>query len=108
VAIDHDDEDAGWIAHLIPCGHNLHNNCLKPWVERANSCPICRQSFNVVELTGTIGGEWSIACAVVHEKSVCGIELMLIPSPLGRPGIILLCRTRQSPGRGYRSIDDHR
>lgn len=57
VAIDNEDEDSGWIAHLIPCGHNLHNNCLKPWVERANSCPICRQSFNVVELTDMIGGE---------------------------------------------------
>lgn len=44
------------IAHLLPCGHNLHNECLKPWVERANSCPICRQSFNVVELTFKIAG----------------------------------------------------
>lgn len=44
------------IAHLLPCGHNLHDECLKPWVERANSCPICRQSFNLVELSKTIGG----------------------------------------------------
>lgn len=45
------------IAHLLPCGHNLHNDCLKPWVERANSCPICRQSFNEVELSSKVGGE---------------------------------------------------
>ena len=44
------------IAHLLPCGHNLHNECLKPWVERANSCPICRQNFNVVELVTKVGG----------------------------------------------------
>ena len=44
------------IAHLLPCGHNLHDECLKPWVERANSCPICRQNFNMVELVKTIGG----------------------------------------------------
>lgn len=50
------EEDPGQIAHLLPCGHILHNNCLKPWVERANSCPICRQSFNVVELSDTPGG----------------------------------------------------
>ncbi|KAI9930460.1 hypothetical protein MW887_011214 [Aspergillus wentii] len=50
------DEDAGQIAQLLPCGHILHNNCLKPWVERANSCPICRRSFNVVELTERLGG----------------------------------------------------
>ena len=47
------------IAHLLPCGHDLHNECLKPWVERANSCPICRQSFNEVELSEAIGGMFS-------------------------------------------------
>lgn len=49
-------EDAGQIAQLLPCGHILHNNCLKPWVERANSCPICRQSFNTVQLSDKPGG----------------------------------------------------
>lgn len=44
------------IAHLQPCGHKLHNECLKPWVERANSCPICRRSFNLVELSVRVGG----------------------------------------------------
>jgi len=44
------------IAHLKPCGHNLHNDCLTPWVERANSCPICRARFYTVELSKTVGG----------------------------------------------------
>ena len=50
-------EDEDTIAHLLPCGHNLHNACLKPWVERANSCPICRASFNMVELSASVGGK---------------------------------------------------
>ncbi|CAF9914034.1 MAG: PHD and RING finger domain-containing protein 1 [Heterodermia speciosa] len=49
--------DTEMIAHLLPCGHDLHNDCLKPWVERANSCPICRQAFNQVDLSAQIGGK---------------------------------------------------
>ncbi|KIW19398.1 hypothetical protein PV08_03693 [Exophiala spinifera] len=51
---DHADE---LIAHLRPCGHYLHNECLTPWVERANSCPICRASFNLVELMYKVEGD---------------------------------------------------
>lgn len=49
-------KDEELVAHLLPCGHDLHNECLKPWVERANSCPICRASFNMVELSARVGG----------------------------------------------------
>lgn len=48
------------IAELLPCGHNLHDECLKPWVERANSCPICRQNFNTVVLAHSVGGALSL------------------------------------------------
>ena len=52
-----DSSEVEMIAHLLPCGHNLHDECLKPWVQRANSCPICRQSFNLVELSVKVGGK---------------------------------------------------
>ncbi|KAF2836746.1 hypothetical protein M501DRAFT_938904 [Patellaria atrata CBS 101060] len=57
----------GLVAHLLPCGHNLHDECLRPWVERANSCPICRANFNTVELSAKIGGP-ILSSYTVHDK----------------------------------------
>ena len=55
-----------FIAHLLPCGHDLHDECLKPWVERANSCPICRQSFNQVELSEKVAGK--LRTSISHRR----------------------------------------
>ncbi|KAL2000331.1 hypothetical protein VTN02DRAFT_3271 [Thermoascus thermophilus] len=66
------------IAHLLPCGHNLHNNCLKPWVERANSCPICRRSFNVVELSDTPGGPIVSSYTVEDRVQVADVDPSMI------------------------------
>ena len=63
-------DESDMIAHLLPCGHNLHNDCLKPWVERANSCPICRQNFNSVELSQNIGGEFRTAHRPISQTNV--------------------------------------
>ncbi|KZF21535.1 hypothetical protein L228DRAFT_155238 [Xylona heveae TC161] len=62
------------IAHLLPCGHNLHDECLRPWVERANSCPICRRSFNSVELVQTVGGPVISSYPVQDRTQVAEID----------------------------------
>ncbi|KAK2865402.1 hypothetical protein FQN49_003616 [Arthroderma sp. PD_2] len=76
------DMEAVEIAHLLPCGHNLHNDCLKPWVERANSCPICRQSFNVVELTSKLGGPVTSSYIVEDRVQVADIDPSMIVDEL--------------------------
>lgn len=30
---------------LPKCGHEFHPECLKPWVDRHTTCPVCRQSI---------------------------------------------------------------
>lgn len=42
-----------FIAIIQACGHILHDVCLKEWSQKANSCPICRQQFNLVEVHET-------------------------------------------------------
>ncbi|KAJ5102213.1 hypothetical protein NUU61_004435 [Penicillium alfredii] len=73
-----DEEDPGQIAQLLPCGHILHNNCLKPWVERANSCPICRRSFNMVELSDRPGGLVTSSYAVQDRTQVADVDPSMI------------------------------
>ncbi|TVY47455.1 PHD and RING finger domain-containing protein [Lachnellula occidentalis] len=44
------------VALIKPCGHVLHDECLREWSQKANSCPICRQTFNLVEVLDKVGG----------------------------------------------------
>lgn len=64
------------IARLVPCNHAMHNSCLAPWVERANSCPICRQNFNRVKLSITLTGK-----CIVLSQHVMDITVNIIVGP---------------------------
>src|SRR5579871_1958827 len=43
------------IAHL-PCRHVSHDECVKLWFERENTCPNCRAIVNVVRISTTVNG----------------------------------------------------
>ena len=45
------------IALIDACGHILHDACLREWTGKANSCPICRQTFHLVHVYDKIGGK---------------------------------------------------
>lgn len=54
---DEDDANDNNIAIIQVCGHILHDSCLKAWTVKANSCPICRQTFHLVQVYDQIGGK---------------------------------------------------
>mmetsp|Transcript_22921 Transcript_22921/g.33286 ORF Transcript_22921/g.33286 Transcript_22921/m.33286 type:complete len:428 (-) Transcript_22921:273-1556(-) len=40
-------EDGDRIA-VLPCDHYFHADCLKPWIQKKNACPLCQKS-NIAE-----------------------------------------------------------
>ncbi len=45
------------IAVIQTCNHVLHDACLRDWTLKANSCPICRRAFHLVEVHDKVGGK---------------------------------------------------
>lgn len=31
---------------LCPCGHGYHRNCIKEWIRRKNTCPLCKDHIS--------------------------------------------------------------
>lgn len=65
------DHEQQLIALIKPCGHVLHDECLRQWSQKANSCPICRHNFNLVEVLDKVGGIFLLFC------SICFSNLLL-------------------------------
>lgn len=64
------DDGKEHIARIPICGHMLHDACLKEWSEKANSCPICRQTFHVVTVFDKVGGKYLSTRRVEDKKQV--------------------------------------
>lgn len=62
---------ADLIANLRPCNHYLHDECIKQWIDKANSCPICRSAFNVIELSAHLQGNVAYTSNPICTQSNC-------------------------------------
>lgn len=48
---------------FMPCGHIYHPDCLKPWLEQNNTCPVCRFDLPLEEPEESSGPNNSAAAA---------------------------------------------
>ncbi|KAI1115073.1 hypothetical protein F5Y14DRAFT_440816 [Nemania sp. NC0429] len=63
-------DDNNNIAVIQVCGHVLHDSCLREWTGKANSCPICRQAFHLVNVYDRVGGTLVSSYKVEDKKQV--------------------------------------
>ncbi|KAL8387965.1 hypothetical protein RB595_009546 [Gaeumannomyces hyphopodioides] len=64
----------GDVAVINACGHCLHNSCLQAWAAKANSCPICRHSFHLVDVYDSVGGNLLKSYRVEDKKQVAEFD----------------------------------
>ncbi|CUS14196.1 unnamed protein product [Tuber aestivum] len=68
------------VARLNPCNHTMHNECLQLWLERANSCPLCRTNFHEVSVSRALDGE-AVRTYRVEDKIQVADEIRPDPGP---------------------------
>ena len=76
----------------LPCGHILHLSCLKNWMERSQTCPICRlpvfdEKGNVVQTTFTTHTAATDNTGIATNRQVFANEVELLPTRTTSPDI---------------------
>jgi len=48
-AVCNEDFEIGTEALKMPCKHVFHHDCLHPWLDVTNTCPLCRQEMPTLD-----------------------------------------------------------
>ncbi|CAA7029006.1 unnamed protein product [Microthlaspi erraticum] len=74
-------------AREMPCNHIYHPDCILPWLEIRNSCPVCRHELPAEDITDVSGGGAVVtatagSAVVAHEEeedSAAGLTIWRLP-----------------------------
>jgi hypothetical protein len=71
---------------VMACNHIFHEDCLKAWLNKERSCPVCKTNLSWVFLAKIdryeISAKGYSLCEVVEEGEVIGIDLAQVDQNL--------------------------
>jgi len=80
-------EDRGWAPEALACGHAFHGACIRRWLAKAATCPLCKGAVADGEALGRSPSVSSVSSAELEEETLgqllvgLGPPRNLLPEP---------------------------
>lgn len=70
-----DEFELGTGASQLPCEHFFHKDCIVPWLNRSNTCPLCRHKLPKEELEKPPYTHWGLTAEELEAIEIAEYDL---------------------------------